>query len=109
MAHRWLGMRIVAITALASMIALVLAGPAASVSRAADQPPQKVPEADTPARSGSSTEPLSDKLDRSGGVIRPPVAVDPGMTQAPPAAGPHSTPVIPPPGTPGGKPGVEPK
>jgi hypothetical protein len=58
------------------------------------------------ATSGSSTEPLSDKLDRSGGVIRPPKGVDPGMTQAPPAVSRKSTPVIPPPGA---KPGVNPK
>ena len=65
--------------------------------------PQTIPE--DPATSGSSTEPLSDKLDRQGGVIHPPSDVDPGMTQAPPAISPESTPVIPPPGSPGGKPG----
>jgi hypothetical protein len=69
--------------------------------------PQTVPE--DPATSGSSTEPLSDKLDRQGGVIHPPGDVDPGMTQAPPAISPQSTPVIRPPGTQGGKPGVNPK
>jgi hypothetical protein len=69
--------------------------------------PQPVPE--DPATSGSSTEPLSDKLDRQGGIIHPPGDVDPGMTQAPPAIGSQSTPVIPPPGSPGGKPGINPK
>ena len=69
--------------------------------------PQPVPE--DPATSGSSTEPLSDKLDRQGGVIHPPGDVDPGITQAPPAIGSQSTPVIPPPGSPGGKRGVNPK
>ena len=69
--------------------------------------PQTVPE--DPATSGSSAEPLSDKLDRSGGIIHPPGDVDPGMTQAPPAVSSQSTPVIPPPGSPGGKPGINPK
>ena len=61
------------------------------------------------ATSGGSTEPLSDKLDRSGGIIRPPRGVDPGMTQAPPRVGSKSTPVIPPPGSTGNKRGVNPK
>ena len=74
----------------------------------ADKSPQgKIPE--DPATSGSSTEPLSEKLDRSGGVIHPPSDVDPGIRQAPPAIGSQSTPVIPPPGSPGGKRGVNPK
>jgi len=68
---------------------------------------QTVPE--DRATSGSSTEPLSDKLDRSGGVIRPPRGVDPDMAQAPPRVGSKSTPVIPPPGAPGGKRGINPK
>lgn len=59
--------------------------------------------------SGSSSEPLSDRLDRSDGVIRPPARMDPGMTQKPPAAGRQSTPVIPPPGTGGNKPSLDPK
>ena len=68
---------------------------------------QTVPEATGPGKSGSSTGPLSDKLDRSGGVIHPPSGIDPAIAQPPPAEG--RTPVIPPPGTPGGKPGTEPK
>ena len=66
---------------------------------------QTVPEAASPG-SGSG-QPLSDKLDRQGGVIRPPGGIDPNMTQSPPAVG--KTPVIPPPGTPGGDQGVKPK
>jgi|KBSSwiStaDraftv2_1062776.scaffolds.fasta_scaffold5334732_1 hypothetical protein len=66
---------------------------------------QTVPEAASPGSGGG--EPLSDKLDRQGGVIRPPGGIDPNMTQSPPAVG--RTPVIPPPGTPGGEQGVRPK
>src|SRR5580704_445289 len=45
---------------------------------------------------------LSDELSRSKGVICPPAGVDPGIS-APPVGG-GVTPVIPPPGTPGGDP-----
>jgi hypothetical protein len=74
-----------------------------------EQTPQTVPEDAGPGKSGSSSGPLSDKLDRSGGVIHPPSGVDPKMQKSPPSAGPSSMPVIPPPGTPGGNPDVEPK
>ncbi len=53
---------------------------------------------------------LSDKLDASGGVIKPKPGIDPGIVQPAPAVpNPDSMPVIPPPGTPGGRPGPEPK
>jgi hypothetical protein len=96
--------------AIAALIAAATPATAAPVSSSnanptADKPSQgKIPEG-----SGSSTEPLSEKLDRSGGVIHPPSGVDPGISQAPPAIGSQSTPVIPPPGSPGGKRGVNPK
>jgi hypothetical protein len=51
----------------------------------------------------------SDKLDKSGGVIKPGSNIDPKMQVRPPDPGPTSTPVIPPPGTPGGNPNVVPK
>jgi hypothetical protein len=70
---------------------------------------QTVPEAAGPGTSGGSSEPLSDKLDRSGGVIRPPAGVDPGLTQSPPQSGTSNMPVIPPPGTRGGEPEINPK
>jgi hypothetical protein len=49
---------------------------------------------------------LSDKLDQGGGVICPP-NVDPGMKTPAPETG--KMPVIPPPGSPGGDPKVQPK
>ena len=99
----------------AAGLALLLAGSTAASAEplpskdqsAGPSSPQTVPE--DRATSGSSTEPLSDKLDRSGGIIRPPSGVDPGITQAPPAVSSKSTPVIPPPGAPGGKRGINPK
>jgi hypothetical protein len=105
--------RSVLYAAIAALIAGAAPATAAPVSSSnanptADKPSQgKIPE--DPATSGSSTEPLSEKLDRSGGVIHPPSGVDPGIRQAPPAISSHSTPVIPPPGSPGGKRGVNPK
>ncbi|HXC89223.1 MAG TPA: hypothetical protein VNV18_03575 [Stellaceae bacterium] len=66
--------------------------------------PQQTP------RSGSSAAPgsLSHQLSRSGGVIHPPPSGDSGVV-APPNQGASRTPVIPPPGTPGGNPMVQPK
>jgi hypothetical protein len=51
-------------------------------------------------------EPLGERLNKSNGVICPP-DVDPAMKAPTPDAG--KTPVIPPPGTPGGDPNVQPK
>ena len=60
-----------------------------------------------PTVGGGSSEPLSDKLAQSKGVICPPAGVDREMEVAPPSGG-HLK-VIPPPGTPGGDPDVQPK
>jgi hypothetical protein len=49
---------------------------------------------------------LGEKLGQSGGVLCPP-EVDPGMKAPTPEGG--KTPVIPPPGSPGGNPNVQPK
>jgi hypothetical protein len=57
--------------------------------------------------SGQTNPNLSDQLSSSKGVICPPSGVDPEMRVPPPADG--RTPVIPPPGTPGGRPDVTPK
>jgi hypothetical protein len=88
----------------AGIIAAVMGAAYASGDEPSSRPPQTVPEA---AGSGSSS--LSRQLDRSGGVIRPPAGVDPAIAQPPPALGGNGMPIVPPPGTPGGKPGVTPK
>lgn len=61
-------------------------------------------------QSGSSNAPgsLSHQLSHSGGIIHPPPSGDRSVVQ-PPNQGTSSTPVIPPPGTPGGNPLVQPK
>jgi hypothetical protein len=72
---------------------------------------QPVPPRGTVAPEGSTTgqrsEPLGDKLARSGGVLCPPAGVDPEMHAPTPDTG--NTPVIPPPGSPGGDPYLRPK
>jgi hypothetical protein len=56
---------------------------------------------------GQANHTLGDQLARSNGVICPPSNVDPAMRAPTPNIG--STPVIPPPGSPGGNPNVQPK
>lgn len=63
-----------------------------------------VPEGTTIGQAG---EPLSDKLAKSDGVLCPPPGVDPEIRAPTPDAG--NTPVIPPPGSPGGNPNLRPK
>jgi len=58
---------------------------------------------------GRSDEPLSDKLNSTDGVIRPPSDIAPDMSVRPPVPEPGTTPVIPPPGSPGGDRTVDPK
>jgi hypothetical protein len=58
---------------------------------------------------GRSNAPLSDKLSRTDGVIRPPTNIAPDMTVRPPVPNPGTTRVIPPPGSPGDDQSVEPK
>jgi hypothetical protein len=56
---------------------------------------------------GQRAELLGDKLARSDGVLCPPAGIDPEMRAPTPDAG--KTPVIPPPGSPGGDPTIRPK
>ena len=57
---------------------------------------------------GQSGEALGDKLAKSNGVLCPPSGVDPHM-RAPTPENAGKMPVIPPPGSPGGNPNVQPK
>ncbi|MBV9235247.1 MAG: hypothetical protein JOZ94_05395 [Xanthobacteraceae bacterium] len=78
----------------------------------AEPGPSTAPDQNAPSQFDSQAHPgdqnLSQRLDRSGGVIRPPSNVDPGMHVAPPATG-DKMPVVPAPGSPGGDPSVKPK
>ena len=60
-----------------------------------------------PQPSDRSNQTLSEKLERSDGVVCPPAGVDPEIAVPPTGGG--RTPVIPPPGSPGGDPTVRPK
>jgi hypothetical protein len=66
---------------------------------AASPPPEKI---------APANRDMSSRLSQQKGMINPP-NVDPGMTVSPPAHGAGVTPVIPPPGSPGGNPSVVPK
>jgi hypothetical protein len=67
-------------------------------------PGTSMPEGTT---TGQRTEPLGDKLAKSDGVLCPPAGIDPEIRAPTPEGG--NTPVIPPPGSPGGDPSVRPK
>ena len=56
---------------------------------------------------GQRAELLGDKLAKSDGVLCPPAGVDPEIRAPTPQTG--NTPVLPPPGSPGGDPSVRPK
>ena len=72
--------------------------------------PEKIEPRDPSATGGVGSAPtLSDKLEATDGVIRPPANIDPDIKVPAPVPNPGTTPVIPPPGSPGGNPAVEPK
>ena len=72
--------------------------------------PEKIkPEDPSATGSTGSGATLSDKLEATGGVIRPPSGIDPEITAPAPVPDPGTTPVIRPPGSPGGNPSVQPK
>jgi hypothetical protein len=62
---------------------------------------------ESPTVGSGSNAPLSDKLAQSKGVICPPAGVDRDIHVTPPGGG--ELKVIPPPGSPGGDPRIEPK
>lgn len=84
----------------------------ANLARTNCAPTEAVPQEGTVApRDGSTTGrssgALGDRLAGSDGVLCPPPGVDPQMRAPTPEGG--NTPVIPPPGSPGGDPSVRPK
>ena len=93
--------------------ALLLAWGGLGPHQARAQADQGQPAAPPVVRDDAPTGPsLSERLDRSKGVIVPPASTantDPGIVKPAPSTGTKSMPVIPPPGTPGGDPNVQPK
>jgi hypothetical protein len=97
---------------LAAMLAGVAAPALGQTMPGAPGTDQVIPEKDRSRpqdQPGNAPQSLSDKLDKSGGVIKPTEDVDPKMAKPAPVPEPNSTPVIPPPGSPGGNPDVKPK
>jgi hypothetical protein len=96
--------------------ALVLLGCAAvsvAFAQAQSPAPERNRDQNAPSQFDSQAgrerdQTLSERLDRSGGVIHPPGNVDPQMHVKPPATG-DKMPVLPAPGSPGGDPTVKPK
>lgn len=77
-------------------------------------PVETVPEKIEPSPpTTSETQPappsLTEELSRTDGVLRPPTGIDPGIQKPAPVPYPNTTPVIPPPGTPGNNPSLDPK
>jgi hypothetical protein len=101
-------------------VLLVMLGGDLACAQTTTPPPQNAPSPSNQAAcppdagansptvgSGQSNPNLSDQLANSSGVICPPSGVDPEIHVSPPGGG--RTPVIPPPGSPGGDPNVKPK
>jgi hypothetical protein len=108
------------IAASGSAIAQAPPSPATPPQATAPPPPQRASdctptETDRPhgtvtqdnSTVGQVREPLGDRLAKSDGVLCPPSGVDPEMRAPAPDVG--KTPVIPPPGSPGGDQNVRPK
>jgi hypothetical protein len=88
----------------------VVAAAQTTVPRGSDHPGSACPPgagANAPTVGKDQQRSLSDQLAQTQGVICPPAGVDPQMRQAPPEGG--ALKVIPPPGSPGGSPGAQPK
>jgi hypothetical protein len=88
----------------------VSAAQTTTVPRGSDHPGSACPPgagANAPTVGKEQSRSLSDQLAQSKGVICPPAGVDPEMRQVPPEGG--AMKVIPPPGSPGGNPNVQPK
>jgi hypothetical protein len=98
-------------------LALLFGFAPAGVEQAQSAAPDRVPQqratcppdvkGEAPTVGSGSNEPLSDKLAQSNGVICPPAGVDQDIHVRPPGGG--ELKIIPPPGSPGGDPRIEPK
>jgi hypothetical protein len=94
-----------------ALVALGLAAASVAFAQSKSPGPGVAPDQNAPsqfdAQSGRQRDQtLSERLDRSGGVIHPPGNVDPEMRVTPPATG-DKMPVVPAPGSPGGDPSVK--
>lgn len=77
---------------------------AAANAQTAEKAPSEKP--DVPLHGNA---PLSKKLDKNDGVLKPPKGIDPEIHQKPPKSTGDKMPVIIPPGEPGGDQSIQPK
>lgn len=105
------GTRTGSCVAVAAALALMMIGAAIAQTGPEPGPGPTVPERMDPSRPEPGTEPGVPGGPRvnPGGVIRPPAHVDPGIHAPAPVPEPRTTPVIPPPGAPGGDPRTQPR
>jgi hypothetical protein len=100
----------------------VLLAPSAALAQTTPKAPQpappevmeppgehKTPPADPSTGNDEPKKPLTKELHEGEGVIEPPRGVDPKIEKTPPEGFQGNTPVIPPPGEPGGGQDVQPK
>lgn len=91
---------------LAALLGLPMAA-AAQAPSPIERPAQPPARGDGPRGNDIIEGPVQPRTPR--GVLRPPGNVDPGIHAPAPVPRPGTTPVIPPPGTPGGDPTVRPR
>lgn len=107
--------RRIGIAAALALVAATLAAPDAVRAQADPRPlppgdPRSIPEKIEPrapsaggdgSGRGEAGSSLSERLDRTDGVLKPPTGIDPGIHVPAPVPNPGTTPVIPPPGSAG--------
>ena len=89
-------------------VAAAFSLPIMPAADAAELPGSAADRGNQPSTDAGPSGNLSERLNQSGGVIKPPENVDPGLQKRPPDDS-SKMPVIPPPGSPGGDPNVKPK
>ena|SRR3990172_9892775 len=74
-----------------------------------DPPAESTPAPDAKGETGEPDKPLSEELKEKEGVLEPPQDMDSKIERPAPVPNPNTTPVIPPPGSPGGDQSIEPR
>jgi hypothetical protein len=74
-----------------------------------DPPAESTPIPDTKGEKDTPDKPLTEELKQNEGVLEPPHDMDSKIERPAPVPNPGTTPVIPPPGSPGGNPDIQPK
>jgi hypothetical protein len=83
--------------------------PPPGMPNTADPPAESTPAPDAKGETAQPDKPLSEQLKQNEGVLEPPRDLDSKIERPAPVPDPNTTPVIPPPGSPGGDPNIQPK